>query len=35
MRQEQMAKLDGTKAEDLKRISAHYHLKLKIEEGKP
>ena len=26
---------NGTKAEDLKRISGHYHLGLKIEEGKP
>jgi len=26
---------NGTKAEDLKRISDHYHLGLKIEEGKP
>ena len=26
---------NGTKAEDLKRISDHYHLRLKIEEGKP
>ena len=26
---------NGTKAEDLKRISAYYHLGLKIEEGKP
>lgn len=26
---------NGTKAEDLKRISNHYHLGLKIEEGKP
>lgn len=26
---------NGTKAEDLKRISNHYHLRLKIEEGKP
>ena len=26
---------NGTKAEDLKRISDHYHLRLKIDEGKP
>ena len=26
---------NGTKAEDLKRISDHYHLGLKTEEGKP
>lgn len=26
---------NGTKADDLKRISDHYHLGLKIEEGKP
>jgi hypothetical protein len=26
---------NGQKAEDLKRISAYYHLDLKIEEGKP
>ena len=26
---------NGTKAEDLKRISDHYHLSLSIEEGKP
>ena len=26
---------NGTKAEDLKRISDHFHLGLKIEEGKP
>ena len=26
---------NGTKVEDLKRISDHYHLRLKIEEGKP
>ena len=26
---------NGTKTEDLKRISDHYHLRLKIEEGKP
>ena len=26
---------NGTKAEDLKCVSAYYHLDLKIEEGKP